>query len=60
MSLIKIPDGNNQDIYFESYAINAVRKRDNTVTLIWLVGDNDPWIVSCNIEIVLSLIPDRR
>ena len=58
MSLLRIPDGEREPIYFESTVIVAIRKKGNG-TIIWLQGDSDPWEVDCPINEVLSLIPER-
>ncbi len=60
MSLIKIPDGDNQAIYFESFEIVAVREHTNPdKTYIFLRNEVDPWVVDCPIDTVLSIIPIR-
>ena len=59
MSLIKIPDGDRRPIYFESKKIAAVRESGTENTYIWIIGIDEPFTVNCDIETVLTLIPER-
>lgn len=57
--MIRIPDGDRSDIYFMKGNIVAMRENHNnpSKTLVWCVGDEDPWVVDCPIETIKTIIP---